>query len=62
MTVIQLRENPLHCRLAEDCRTLLDSETVTVLLDCCHLLVVQVDDLPMNTSERSTVHLEIVRG
>lgn len=62
MAVIQLRENPLHRCLAEDGRTFLDPETVTVLLDGSHLLVVQVDDLSMNAPERCAVHLYIVCG
>lgn len=60
MAVIELRENPLHGGLAEDCRTLLDSKTVTILLDGSHLLIIQVDDLPMNSPKGSTVHLKIV--
>ncbi len=62
MAVIKLGENPLHRSFAEDGRTFFDSETVTILFNGSHLLVIQVDDLPVNSPERSTVHLKIVRG
>lgn len=61
MAVIELRENPLHGGLTEDRRALLDSKTVTILLDGSHLLIIQIDDLPMNSSKRCLAHFKIVR-
>lgn len=61
MTVIELRENPLHRSLAEQRRAFLDTETVAVLLYSGHFFIIQIDDLPMDTPERSLPLLDVLR-
>lgn len=61
MAVIQLGEDPFHGRFTEDRGPFLDPEAFAVLPHRSHLLVVQVDDLPMSTPKRCLAHFDVLR-
>ena len=61
MTVVQLGKDPLHGGFTEYGGTILYAKAVAIFLNSSHLLIIQVDDLPMNTAERSSAHFNIFR-
>ena len=61
MIIIQFGQDLLHYRLAEQDSLGADTEPVTVLPDCSHLTVIQIDDLPVAAHQRLLLLFEIFR-
>ena len=61
MVVIQFRQHFLHNGLTEKNRFGSHPESVAILSDCCHLTIIQIDDLPMATHQRLLLLLQVFR-
>ena len=59
MIIIQFLENLFHDSFTEEDRLCAYTKLLTILIDCIHLLVIQVDDLPVTTYQRRFLFLEI---
>ena len=60
MAVIQLLQHLFHDGLAEEHCLCADTKLFTVLIDSFHLLVIQIDDLPVAAHQRRLLFLEIL--
>ena len=61
MIIIQFRKYFLHNGFPEKNRFGSHPEFVTILSDCCHLTIIQINDLPVATHQRLLLLLQIFR-
>ena len=61
MIVIQFRKDLLPYSLTEQNRLCAYTKSVTILLYCRHLTVIQIDDLPVTAHKRCLLFFEILR-
>ena len=59
MIVIQFLQHLFHDGLAEEYCLCADTKFLAVLIDSFHLLVIQIDDLPVAAHQRRLLLLEI---
>ena len=59
MAVIQFLQHLFHNGLTEEHRLCAHTELLAVLIDRFHLLVIQIDDLPVTAHKSSLLLLEI---
>ena len=59
MIVVQLLQHLFHDGLAEEYSLCADTKLLAVLIDSFHLLVIQIDDLPVAAHQRRLLLLEI---
>ena len=60
MIVVQLLQHLFHDGLAEEHRLCADTKLLAVLIDRFHLLVIQINDLPVAAHQRRLLFLEIL--
>ena len=60
MIVIQFLQHLFHDGLAEEHCLCAHTELLAVLIDSFHLLVIQIDDLPVAAHQRRLLFLEIL--
>ena len=59
MAIIQFLQHLFHNGLTEEHRLCAHTELLAVLIDSFHLLVIQIDDLPVAAHQRRLLLLEI---